>query len=75
MATDLCPVCGELIYVGGPARYVSGYDMRVHTICWLLNRDGWALGEERILKHLLDKGIRVPPRNSKGFLPRDYPLE
>jgi hypothetical protein len=40
--------------------------------CWTLNHDGWnPHHEERLMKILKERGIPTPPRNEKGFLPRD----
>lgn len=71
----VCVACGEPIDNSSLARYVPGYEMWVHSTCWGFNKNRWQFGEERVLKHMVDKGIRLPTRNSFGFLPRDYPFE
>jgi hypothetical protein len=60
----------------GPDRYdgvrISDYEMMVCGICYGANWDGWGPSyEPRILKHLNERGIPEPRRNSKGWLPRD----
>jgi hypothetical protein len=52
---------------------VPGYDFNVCMTDWDTSWDGWApRDEEKILKHLRQNNIDVPPRNSNGLLPRKY---
>ena len=71
-----CDVCG-VSYQHGPHKY-EGHKLNLygglfvcHT-CWQSNHDGWAPHHEKILlAHLKEKGLSVPQRNAKGFLPRE----
>jgi hypothetical protein len=46
--------------------------MEVCTGCFQAAWDGWGpSAEAKIIKHLAEQGIPVPPRNTKGWLPRD----
>ena len=69
-----CFRCGKFL---DSARivFVWGYEMWVHKTCFDESENGWALGEERILKHLRKCHIEVPPKNDRGWLPRSYPTE
>jgi len=54
--------------------HVPGYDFTVCRRHWGSNRDGWGKHyEEKILEHLRQTNIEVPPRNSEGLLPSEYP--
>jgi hypothetical protein len=79
MATDKfmfkCATCGQE-YQMGPHQYdgkhVSLYQITVCTTCYEGNWDGWAPHyEERLIAHLKDKGLPIPRRNDKGWLPRE----
>ena len=40
--------------------------------CYQGNWDGYGLNaEKKLLQHMADNGIVVPPQNKKGWLPRD----
>lgn len=72
--TFSCDACGAP-YHHGPHRYdghkIHAYDMMVCDTCYNANWDGWApLREPGIIKHLEGKGIPIPKRNSKGWIPR-----
>jgi len=67
-----CLICGAFIETGS-AKVVPGYQMLVHEDCWRQNAYGWTSGERRILRHLYEQGIEVPPKNKYGLLPRSYP--
>ena len=67
-----CHICGEPMN-SQKIVFIWGYDMWVHKACFDLSKEGWATGESRILEHLKNAGIPIPPRNSNGLLPRDYP--
>jgi hypothetical protein len=53
-------------------RFLSRYQINVCDSCYSGNWDGWSPHFElKILKILEEKGISLPQRNEKGFLPRD----
>lgn len=69
-------VCGAS-YQHGPHRY-DGHKLNLYgglfacDTCWQSNHDGWAPHfEKKLLAHLKEKGLPVPQKNAKGFLPRD----
>jgi len=71
-----CDVCGSS-YQHGPHRY-EGHSLKLYgnifacDPCWQGNHDGWAPHYEKVLlAHLERQDLPVPPRNVKGFLPRD----
>ena len=71
-----CDVCGKE-YQHGPHTY-EGHRLKLYgdifccDTCWEANWDGWSpIYEARLLKHLKQKGLPVPQRNEKGWLPRD----
>jgi hypothetical protein len=71
-----CDVCG-MSYQHGPHRY-EGRRLQLYRdifccdSCWRGNWDGWAPHYEKaLLAHLKQKGLPVPERNAKGWLPRD----
>ena len=44
----------------------------VCSTCWNGNEDGWSPNcEERLLRILKEKGLKEPPRNANGWLPRE----
>jgi hypothetical protein len=60
---------GEGVYEG---HEVASYKIFVCDTCYSSNWDGWApYYEEFILTHLKEKGLPIPDRNEKGWLPRD----
>ncbi len=72
-----CFCCG-VEFQFGPNAYdghsISGYGITVCTGCNRANWDGWGPNwEHAILKHLADRGVEPPDRNSGGWLPRDWP--
>jgi hypothetical protein len=71
-----CAVCASR-YQHGPHRY-EGHALKLYgnifccDACWQTNHDGWAPHHEDVLlAYLKEQGIGVPPRNSKGLLPRN----
>ena len=71
-----CAVCGNP-YQHGPHRY-DGHKLELYggvfccDACWRANWDGWGPhSEPTILAILLANGLPVPPRNKKGWLPRE----
>lgn len=70
-----CDVCG-MSYQHGLHRY-EGHRLQLYgdlfccDSCWRANWDGWAPHyEAALLAHLKQKGLPVPKRNAKGWLPR-----
>lgn len=60
----------------GPSRYdgrhIPAYKISVCDACYGSNWDGWAPHvEARLMRHLEDQRLPIPPRNEKGWLPRD----
>ena len=51
--------------------YVPQYQNLCLYACWKGNWDGWASHYEgKLIAHLNQKGIPIPARNAKGWLPR-----
>jgi hypothetical protein len=76
MARCKCNLCGSM-YNFGFGQYhgtiLSGYDMAVCDVCYEMNWDGWAPQyEKRLLEQLRGNNVKIPPRNAKGFLPREF---
>lgn len=71
-----CDFCGMPHYEGKgyyPLRQLSGYGLFCCTPCYEGNWDGWNSMYEPILLAQLNKlGIEPPPRNEKGWLPREF---
>lgn len=71
-----CDICGRTYYQGMgyyPLRKVSGYEFFCCDGCYEGNWDGWGpIREQRVLDLLAQKGIEPPPRNEKGWLPREF---
>lgn len=70
-----CDVCGNSFQFG-PHRYDGRknqtYDIMVCNNCHNANWDGWAPHyEPQVTKNLSDRGLLLPPRNEKGWLPRE----
>lgn len=72
--THQCFICGnkfqyeEHKYDG---KWIAKYNIEVCMPCWTGNWDGWpGQRAERIIKHLKEEGLPVPPMNAKGWLPR-----
>lgn len=52
--------------------FIPLYQVSVCRICYNGNWDGWAPHyEARLISHFKAKGLPVPTRNAKGWLPRD----
>ena len=71
-----CDFCGGIHYQGMgvyPLRKVSGYGLFCCGICYAGNHDGWNPRYEAMLfEHLNKIGVNPPPRNEKGWLPREF---
>jgi hypothetical protein len=70
-----CEVCtssfqfGPHLYDG---KHIPAYGISVCSGCYAGNWDGWAPQfEEAVTVHLRAKGLPIPKRNAKGWLPRD----
>lgn len=51
-------------------KWIQRYQIEVCMSCWKGNQDGWC--DERakkIINHLNEKSISIPPMNAKGWLP------
>ena len=70
-----CFFCGRQFQFGPHAyrgQHISRYQVTACEGCYAGNWDGWAPHfEARLVPHLRDKGLPIPPRNAKGWLPRD----
>lgn len=70
-----CQMCGSEFQMGRGiynGKHISRYDLDVCKTCYESNWDGWAPQfEPKLLAHIKEKGIAVPQRNEKGWLPRD----
>lgn len=71
-----CDFCGGIHYQGMgvyPLRKVSGYGLFCCDVCYAGNHDGWNPRYETMLfEHLNKIGVNPPPRNEKGWLPREF---
>lgn len=70
-----CGICG-LEFQFGPhiynGKHIASYQLTVCKGCWDGNWDGWGnTAEEKLIAHLKEKGISIPKRNEKGWLPRE----
>jgi hypothetical protein len=70
-----CDTCGTN-YQFGPHVYdgktIPTYGINVCMTCWQANWDGWApYLEAKVTAKLEAKGLPLPARNAKGWLPRD----
>jgi len=70
-----CFICGDKcqfgpgIYTG---RNIPTYNFVVCKHCYSFNDKGWQQQDEsKIIKHLKDNKLPIPPRNSNGLYPRD----
>lgn len=53
-------------------KWIKGYQLLVCRSCWNVNWDGYGPFHEALLtKHLNDLAIAIPPRNQKGWIPRE----
>ena len=73
--TAECFFCGRKFQFG-PHRYegkhIARYRVSVCDGCYKGNWDGWAPDfEAKLLPYLQEKGMPIPERNEKGWLPRD----
>jgi hypothetical protein len=60
---------GPHIYEG---RRIPKYDIDVCNTCYQANWDGWAPHlEKKLIRYLKEKGLPIPERNAKGWLPRE----
>lgn len=70
-----CGLCAKSYQMGAnryDGQYIAKYELNVCDNCYSSNRDGWGPRAEKIiLSHLEQKGIPVPERNQKDWLPRD----
>ena len=71
-----CALCPNQ-FQHGPHRY-EGHRLQLYgeafvcDSCWQNNHDGWAPHlEPKLFKILLEGGLATPPRNNKGWLPRN----
>ena len=72
----VCEICGDKFLDGvnyHPGHMLHGYNIYCCKSCYECNWDGWAPQyETRIFNLLKKKGIIPPPRNEKGWLPREF---
>ena len=70
-----CFLCSQQFQYGPhlyDGEYIPAYKIVVCMICYKANHDGWASHyEEKIISHLKEKGLPIPDRQEKGYLPRD----
>jgi hypothetical protein len=70
-----CDLCGSSFQMGPhvyDGKHIARYQITVCRACWLGNWDGWAPQyEKRLLSLLTERGLPVPARNEKGWLPRE----
>lgn len=70
-----CDVCGSTFQYGRhlyAGRWLTLYQLLGCDDCLRGNHDGWGpVDEPKILEHLRQKGLPVPARNEKGWLPID----
>jgi hypothetical protein len=73
-STQICFFCSQSFAAGGGhwgGRWLPCYQISVCNSCFNSNWDGWHLdAEEKLVKHLQEKGIALPKRNEKGWLPQ-----
>ena len=70
-----CDFCGSEfqfcphIYNG---KRIENYQLTVCKGCWDGNWDSWGpMVEQQLIAHLKERGIPIPKRNEKGWLPRE----
>jgi hypothetical protein len=70
-----CDLCGHAYQMGAgiyDGKYIPRYDLNVCMPCYNGNWDGWSPNNEKLLiAHLKKKGLPMPERNEKRWLPRD----
>ena len=66
-----CDVCGNWIPLP-KLQHNSTYDIMVCPICHDTNEAGWApVREGAVTQRLIEQGLPLPPRNDRGWLPRE----
>ncbi len=69
-----CDLCGSKYQMGSGiynGKYIKLYELNVCMPCYDGNWDGWNPHyEELIVAHLNKKGLPIPEKNAKGWLPR-----
>jgi hypothetical protein len=75
VATQGCEVCGSQFQYGAhvyDGKHVRAYGITVCRRCYDANWDGWGpFAEPAVLRKASENGLPLPPRNAKGWLPRD----
>lgn len=70
-----CDLCNKEFQFGPhmyDGKHIPRYQITVCMSCWNGNWDGWAPDlEARLISHLKNKGLPIPERNAKGWLPRE----
>lgn len=70
-----CDVCGGQYQMGRhkyDGKQIPRYQLGVCKMCYDSNWNGWTPEyEQKILDHLIEKGLPEPDRNENGLLPRD----
>ncbi len=70
----VCAICGDKFQMSNgiyDGEYISRYQIQVCRICYSSNYDGWGPAADEILvSHIKAKGLPIPARNAKGWLPR-----
>ena len=70
-----CSFCGKKFQMSHhvyDGKYLKRYDLNACHACYSSNHDGWGPSCEKIIiSHLNERGLEVPDRNEKGWLPRD----
>lgn len=76
MTTLTCPICRSSFAFGDhqyDGKYLPYYGLTVCWTCYRANHDGWGpFADPFIVEALSSAGRTHPPRNEKGWLPRDY---
>lgn len=69
-----CFVCGRRFQFGPSiyaGKHIRAYEIEVCAGCYEGNWDGWAPHiEAKLIPRLEAKGLPIPARNQKGWLPR-----
>lgn len=70
-----CDLCGSEFQMGRhvyAGKVIPTYEITVCMGCYQANHDGWGPAlEERVIAKLREKGLPIPQRNERGWLPRD----
>ena len=73
---ETCFLCGQAFSFKEGGRWISYYQIEVCDPCYRSSHDGWNPdSEEKLKKHLNEKNIALPVRNTKGWLPRNPTIE